>query len=199
MFLLLQLWSHLEYQVDVPAIYLLHLIDITLPQFCFSQPSIVNMPQLITRVINLLSAAHEISAKSRKMGWGELCRATILSQRHFPKFLAFTMVSSGLIGYFSMEYIQFMRRQNMIKLEQWDDEQRNRQENYGRSHNEAMLTAMITDSKNKAWRDNTNDAFQAQDRVLLGDVNGMVESKFMERIRQRSEELVRRNTREFQS
>lgn len=87
----------------------------------------------------------------------------------------------------------------MIKLEQWDDEQRNRQENHGRSHNEAMLTAMITDSKNKAWRDNTNDAFQAQDRVLLGDANGMVESKFMERIRQRSEELVRRNTREFQS
>ena len=87
----------------------------------------------------------------------------------------------------------------MVKLEQWDDEQRNRQEIYGMSHDEAMLTAMIIDSKNKTWRDNANDAFQAQDRVLLGDANGKVEPKFMERIRQRSEELVRRNTREFQS
>ncbi len=67
------------------------------------------------------------------------------------------------------------------------------------SQKQAMLLAMIEDSKQKSWRENVGDAFQAHDLFMTGDDSrGRSEPKFMERVRARSEELIRRNTREMQ-
>lgn len=66
------------------------------------------------------------------------------------------------------------------------------------SQNEAMLIAMIEDSASKSWRENMNDALHAQDLFMVGDSKGREEPEFMKRIRVRSEELIRRNTRDMQ-
>ena len=82
--------------------------------FCTISQAILTsiMVQPITRLIQLLSSAHDnsMSAITGKMSWGDLARSTILTQRHFPKFLVFTMASSGLIGFYSMEYVHYLQR-----------------------------------------------------------------------------------------
>jgi hypothetical protein len=69
------------------------------------------MSQPITRMVRVMSIIHETATavKTGKLSFSELSRATILSRRHFPMFLVFTMASSSVIGYYSMEYIRHIQ------------------------------------------------------------------------------------------
>jgi hypothetical protein len=82
----------------------------------------------------------------------------------------------------------------MIKFRQQNDEHLTEEEKHKISHNEAMLRAMIEDSQSKSWRENIDDAVQAQDHFMTGESRSRNEPPFMKRIRSRSEELVRRDT-----
>lgn len=82
----------------------------------------------------------------------------------------------------------------MIKFRQQKEEHLSEGVKHKVSHNEAMLRAMIEDSQSKSWRENIDDALQAQDHFMTGESRVRNEPTFMKRIRSRSEELVRKDT-----
>jgi len=149
----------------------------------------MSAPHPLERAVHFVSFVHDASRSlaTGKMTTGDLMRATVLKPRNFPSFLVFTMASSGLLGYMSMDYV--LKRQAETERLMLQNYHRVHQPQDGEiSEKMAMVTAMIQNAKTSSFQENLDNAFDAQDRFMLGS-QGQEEPAFMKRIRKRSEKL----------
>ena len=58
------------------------------------------------------------------------------------------------------------------------------------SKNEIMISAMIENAKSSTWRENLDNAFEAQEHFMLGS-HDRQEPKFLKRLRERSNTMRR--------
>ncbi|CAB9517661.1 expressed unknown protein [Seminavis robusta] len=77
------------------------------------------MPHQVIRAVQTLSAAHGTGRALRtgKTSIGQLANATIWSPQHFPKFLGFTMLSSGVAGFNFMAYLKRCDKETLVYAE----------------------------------------------------------------------------------
>lgn len=73
----------------------------------------------VMRMVRMLSTAHgtQVAMRTGQMSFGHVARKIVFSREHFPKFLAFTMATSGFAGFSYMESRQERRIQVCIGVE----------------------------------------------------------------------------------
>ncbi|KAI2501244.1 hypothetical protein MHU86_13188 [Fragilaria crotonensis] len=145
----------------------------------------------LTRFLQTVSSIHSMrmSVRAGKTTTAQAVGEVLFSREHFPKFLTATMALSGLTGYFTMDYIQRTKWEAREALHDrvWEEHQRIK----SMSTNESMVVAMVENAKNSSWRENLDNAFEAQEHFMLGSADRQ-EPKFLTSIRERRDMMAKK-------